>query len=32
VFEVTHANARVNWTLFLDGDGNVASLSRQPVP
>jgi CubicO group peptidase (beta-lactamase class C family) len=32
MFEVTHANARINWTLLLDGEGKVVSLARQPVP
>ena len=32
MFEVTHANAQVNWTLLLDGEGKVVSLGRQPVP
>jgi hypothetical protein len=31
-FEVTHANARVNWTLLLDGAGKIVSLSRQLLP
>lgn len=32
VFEVTHAYARVRWTLWLDSNGKVVSLGRQPVP
>jgi hypothetical protein len=32
MFEVTHANARVNWTLLLDGEGKIVSLICQLVP